>query len=435
MLDNTKFSTTEPEIINRMLFHPDFVKCRPKTNYYHSFHHKKFGVKLSLDFRKSVENGKVVGYGYLEINVSPHYHFNQYRHNGNDFTPYDCIKTIFEILNYLGIEQGEYNELKVVNIEFGLNIILKTYIKNLINGLYLYKRKRFKTPEQIKKPLYKESDTSKEKTIKAYAKGIQCHEVLNAPEIDINTFRFEVKHKKSRPIKSMLKKQTVTALDLLELETYKIFSQELINEWEQILLINLEPNLNGLQSEQMQFITDAKKVDFWENIIAENHRNTFGENKKKYYKILKGKNNLHTQIKLQIIDKLYKFSECANSPQKTPINKGKVCFDEIPSQLIKCENAHFSKCTVTGLDISIQREGLPYLKREGLRHLYRTNKRRFYQIRDRFMPLEFITKSLEEQIVRIESNIRHTYDNKALCQRLMQERNYHPNQLQFNFVQ
>lgn len=104
MLDNTKFSTTEPEIINRMLFHPDFVKCRPKTNYYHSFHHKKFGVKLSLDFRKSVENGKVVGYGYLEINVSPHYHFNQYRHNGNDFTPYDCIKTIFEILNYLGIE-------------------------------------------------------------------------------------------------------------------------------------------------------------------------------------------------------------------------------------------------------------------------------------------------------------------------------------------
>lgn len=98
-------------------------------------------------------------------------------------------------------------------------------------------------------------------------------------------------------------------------------------------------------------------------------------------------------------------------------------------------NSPYFFCSVTGLDISMQREGLPYLKREGLRHLYRTNKRRFYQIRDIFMPLEFITKSLEEQIVRIESNIRHTYDNKALCQRLMQERNYYPNQLQFNFIQ
>ena len=374
MLDNTKFSTTEPEIINRMLFHPDFVKCRPKTNYYHSFHHKKFGVKLSLDFRKSVENGKVVGYGYLEINVSPHYHFNQYRHNGNDFTPYDCIKTIFEILNYLGIEQGEYNELKVVNIEFGLNIILKTYIKNLINGLYLYKRKRFKIPDPDKKPYFKISDTSKDKQIKAYAKGIHCHDVLNAPEIDYNTFRFEVKCKKSHPINSMLNKQKVTALDLLNLETYKVFSQKLIDEWELILLINLNPDLNGLESDESKFITDAKTFDFWQNLINEKHRNTFGTNKSRYNDFLKGKNNLHTQIKLQIIDKLFKFSECANSPQKTSINKGKVCFDEIPSQLIKCENAHFSKCSVTGMDISMQREGLPYLKREGLRHFIEPTK-------------------------------------------------------------
>ena len=119
-----------------MLEHPDFIVCRPKNNYYHSLKHKKHGIKLSLDFRKAVENGSVIGYGHLEINISPHYHFNQYHHNGNDFTPIQAIKTINDILTYLGIKGNECNALKVVNIEFGINIIPDTDIKNLINGLY-----------------------------------------------------------------------------------------------------------------------------------------------------------------------------------------------------------------------------------------------------------------------------------------------------------
>ena len=119
MIDNTKFLTDNQTIIERMQMHPDFVVCKPKNNYYHSLKHSVYGIKLSLDFRKAVENGSVIGYGHLEINVSPHYHFNNYLHNDNDFTPKDCIKTIIDILIYLGIEQREYNELNVCNIEFG----------------------------------------------------------------------------------------------------------------------------------------------------------------------------------------------------------------------------------------------------------------------------------------------------------------------------
>ena len=123
-----------------MLLHPDFVVCRPKTNYYHSLKHRTHGAKLSLDFRKAVENGNVIGYGHLEINVSPHYHFNQYQHNGNDFTPEHSIKTIIDILTYLRIELQEYKCLEVVNIEFGLNIIPEIDIKSLIDGLYFCKK-------------------------------------------------------------------------------------------------------------------------------------------------------------------------------------------------------------------------------------------------------------------------------------------------------
>ena len=109
MLDNTKFLTTDSYIINRMLEHPDFIVCRPKNNYYHSLKHKKHGIKLSLDFRKAVENGSVIGYGHLEINVSPHYHFNQYKHNGNDFTPENCIKSLIVALLILKLEVSYQN--------------------------------------------------------------------------------------------------------------------------------------------------------------------------------------------------------------------------------------------------------------------------------------------------------------------------------------
>ncbi len=92
--------------------HPDFVVCKPKNNYYHSLMHRDFGIKLSLDFRKAVETGEVVGYGHLELNISPHYHFNGYLHNGNDLTPKNSVKSISDILAYLGIEPNEYDLLK-----------------------------------------------------------------------------------------------------------------------------------------------------------------------------------------------------------------------------------------------------------------------------------------------------------------------------------
>ena len=169
MIDNTKFLTDNQTIIERMQMHPDFVVCKPKNNYYHSLKHSVYGIKLSLDFRKAVENGSVIGYGHLEIIASPHYHFNHYQHNGNDFAPTDCIEAIADILTYLGIEQEEYDSLKVVNIEFGLNLIPESDIKNLINGLLFYKKTPFRTGAF---PYYKKTDATNYKQIKAYAKGL-----------------------------------------------------------------------------------------------------------------------------------------------------------------------------------------------------------------------------------------------------------------------
>lgn len=432
MLDNTKFLTHSQTIINRLYQHSDFVVCRPKTNNYYSLRHKDFGIKLSLDFRKAVENGKVVGFCHLEINVSPHYHFNQYRHNGNDFTPLQAIKTISDILTYLGIKQREYNELNVCNIEFGLNIIPDADTKDLINGLYFYKKTPFTIPD-TKKPYFKKTDATNYKQIKAYAKGLQF---LDVPQYGINpnTFRFEVKSKQT---KNICKYGINTATDLLNLESYNRLGQVLLDEWEQVLLINLglkSNELNALKRDEVLFVKNVKSIDFWSSL----YRVKFARCKDKYHLILGKKNNLHHLIKLQIIDKLHYLQSGANSTQKTPINRGKVIFEQTPSILINLESAPLTKnikvCLVTGLDISMQKKGSKYLCFAGLKY-YRENKIEIYRdLEKKYLTDKMRVRTIEKQMYYIAHNIRNRNTNQnhnpRYSRKRFEERNYHKNQLQ-----
>ena len=407
--------------------HPDFVICRPQNNYYHSLRHKTYGAKLRLDFRKSVEKGIVRGYGHLEVNISPHYHFNKYKHNGNDFTPENSIKTIIDILTYLGIKPQEYDLLKVVNIEFGLNIIPEIDIENLIDGLLFYKKTPFKV---VDFQYNKRTDATSYKQLKAYAKGLQFADV---PEcgIDINTFRFEVKSKQGKNIK---KYGISNANDLTKLNIYKKLSQELLNEWENTLIINQTPDFSDLKTNEIQFVKNANKMDFWNTLMTENHRNTFGANKVKYFKILQGKNNFHQRIKLQIIDKLFSFQQCANSTQQTPINKGKDTFNKTQSLLINLESAQMSVCLVTGLDISMQKKDSVYLCITGLKYYREYEPDKYKLIERQYLTEKSKRLKCDEQLYYIAHNIRNSYTNRVHNQKSFEKRNYNQNQLQFNFI-
>ncbi|MCE3076737.1 hypothetical protein [Chryseobacterium gwangjuense] len=310
MIDNLKLRVVDQDIIQRLLNNENIMPCKPKTNCYDSFKHSEFGLKLSFDFRKAIDKGILIGYSYLDMNLSPHYHNNQYKHNGNDFNPLQATNAISDIVTYLNIKPHECDRLKVCNIEFGVNIVPDMDVKQLIDGLFLYKRTLFKVPN-CKLPYYRKSDTTTFKEIKAYAKGLQF---IEFPKYDINpnTFRFEIKSKQTKYIKTC---GINTISDLMRLEVYNSLIQNILNEWELILLVNVNLKTNELDTykrEDRQFIQDAKRLDFW-NILMTKHRNTFNSNKEKYYGILNDKDNLHKQIKILIIDKLTSFSECAKS--------------------------------------------------------------------------------------------------------------------------
>lgn len=433
MLDNIKLSCDQQDIIQRLVNTQGFERYLHRNNNYAGL--CKHGKKIRLDFRKVFENGNLVGFHHVEISISPHYHFNNYLHNGNDFTPKNCTKAIFDILTDLGIEPQEYDLLKVCNLEFGLNIIPKIDIKNLIDGLMFYSTQHFRvsSPNLLYSKTTKKDDVPKEKHIKAYAKGLHF---ADYPQygIDGDAFRFEVKHKKARPINTILKKTKVTVLDLLNVENYKLFSQEIIKEWDLVLLLNQNPDFSNLNKDEVEFIQSANKKEFWNDLSSVQ----FSRKKEKYYKILQRKNNWHTQIKVMIIDKLSLFLNDTFSPQKTLMNREKFINEEIPLKQIKCENVSHHQnntaCLLTHLDISMQKKGSRFLSITGLKWYLNNEPKTYKKIEQKYLTSKMKTRSIEEQIYSMAHNIRNEYTNvkhnPINSRQRFESRNYNSNQLQ-----
>ena len=429
MLDNLKIITHDQTIIQRLADLQGFERYRHRNNNYYGL--CRYGKLMRLDFRKSFENGVFAGFRHLEISISPHYHYNNYLHNGNDFTPLNCIKTIADILHYITLKPDELDTLKVVNIEFGLNLIPETDIKNLIDGILYFKKTAFIIPK-TENGYSKITDATKYKQIKAYAKGLQFAEFPQYG-INLNTFRFEVKSKKSTNIE---KYGIDKVADLLKIETYHRLGQEIINEWDLILLRNQTPDFSTLNPDEVQFVHKANKNGFWEVLKLE-PRNKFNRYKGKYYKILKGKNNMHTQIKGQIIEKLLFWSSGAYCPQKTPINSGKQQNGkDYPKEI----NGQFAPphqnvniCLITELDISMQKPNSKYLCSAGLKYFNETEPETYQRLKEKYLNPEKWGLELMDQFYYIAHNVRNEFYNKIHNRKRFEQRNYPKQQLQFNF--
>lgn len=340
------------------------------------------------------------------------------------------------MLQYFAIKMDEMDALKVVNIEFGLNLIPETDIKNLINGIIYSKKTAFIIPK-TENQYFKITDATKYKQIKAYAKGLQFAEFPQYG-IDPNTFRFEIKSKQT---KNISKYGINRVSDLLKIETYQRLGQELLNEWENVLITIQNRDYSTLKSEDVAFVSRADKMDFWTGLVADTNRNKFARYKEKYYKILTGNNNLHTQIKGQFIDKLLFWSSGAYSTQKTPIKSGKGQNAQTYLKEINVEFAPLHQnirvCLVTGLDISMQKKTSKYLCSAGLKYYKENDPATFEELTEKYLSPKNSGASLKDQIYYIAHNIRNHKTNPNHNPRNSRERfekrHYPKQQLQFNF--
>ena len=193
MIDFLKFYITDNSTIQHLENHYllEWVKSEDKLNLF----------DIEVIKTKTIKQYKGIYFCFytnrIDILFKPHYYFNDNLHNANDFRAIDCINAVLELKNTFNID---LKLLKVVNIEFGINVLSPIDIKKLITFLLYHEKNEFKTDIGLafSKKSFRATTTgmiNSYKIIKAYAKGLQFPQYT-----DINTFRFEVKSKKSKYI-------------------------------------------------------------------------------------------------------------------------------------------------------------------------------------------------------------------------------------------
>lgn len=360
----------------------------------------------------------------LDILFKPHYYFNNNLHNANDFKIIDCIAVIYEVKNALNLDLEVF---KVINIEYGLNVLSPIDIRHLITYIAYHSKNEFKTDTGL--PYSKKSysvtkygTANQYKIIKAYAKGLQFPKYS-----DINTFRFEVKSKKSRFINKL---GTFNLADLLNLNVYFALANSLIVEFEDTLILDCETDFKTLNKKEQTKISKFNNPMEWYKMINSSNRNSFSKNKTTYYKLTnKVPVNLKNQLRQIIYNKLEILKKGAMSPPKEIIKKSadsqlynrRICTHN--DIINESKNQWF--CIVTGFNISMQKENSILLSHTGLKYYYNTNKRIFEQIKRRYLTKTWFESNFETQIKEIAHNIRNENSNKTI----KQKRIYQPQQI------
>ena len=446
MLDGIKIVIKDTDQIYKVWSHSDLI--------YHSEHSylNKSDGSLKLVVKKTFFNLEFIQYEErLEIKGSLHKLFNSGLHNANDFTVSDCIKTIDKLCSQFGIDPVLCN---VINLEFGVNITAPVNVSDLVKWLRFHGKNKFEPYEKLDQCFSAGTDYFK---VKAYNKTLQFPEYAQP-----NTFRFEGKTRQSKYLRT---KGIKTLRDLTAPAIYGQLSDIILSEWVNVLIFDKRTKKG------VKFCN----TDFWEEIINYNHRNTFTNTKKKYYKLLGG-NGLQNLIYTAISEKLTFLITCANSTSLDQCNHGKPqdgtgvkpgnsivhiptivkvetnkikhidqnapvkttipVFTELYPKQINGQHASPQQlkrlCLVTGLDISMQKKRSIFLREKTLKMIKETDPKTFLELEKKYLTEKAKHFPEERQLYLICKKIRNKDSNPRNNRKRFEDRNYPPDQLQFD---
>lgn len=346
----------------------------------------------------------------LEVLFKPHYYFNSNLHNVNDFSALDCIETLTEIRDVFKLP---VDELFILNIEFGVNAISPIDCKKLITHTIYHNKNLFISSSdslgysRISFKQNRNGRANNYKKIKFYHKGLQFPKYT-----DKNTFRFEIKSKRSNYIKNKI--NVFSYGDLLKTKTYHLLSQVIKNEFTKVLMLDVYNTCEGLTPNETKKIKEYNNPFKWSNAL-EGSKNTFNNNKKAYYKLLdKTGSNIHNAVVEIINTKLaFLLKNCANL---TALDKTENCANLNVYIIEKGTTKPNRICPVTGIDISMQKGSSYLLSHSGLKHLYKTSKEKFDEVRRKHLTSKWWDADFNTQIREIAHNIRDTMKNRRLKQ-------------------
>jgi hypothetical protein len=252
------------------------------------------------------------GQNKMVVCFSPHYIYNlgdyvgnqKGKHNSNDFSVSACIDILSEFLEPFPLY---FSTLKVVNLEFGVNIQLRSSVKDLVTFLAYHEKNEFRTDAGA--PFSKKSQRFQPsgrpnwfKCIKAYAKSLHYPEFATP-----DTFRFEVKSKQSKYINTL---GVSTFADLLKPELFDLLGDVLVNEFDKVLILDGNVNTSGLTAKEKERLSEYQNPNKW-YIINNLSRNSFSQHKARFSRIMeKTGRTLKDEVAELMKDKIRKLKMC-----------------------------------------------------------------------------------------------------------------------------
>ncbi len=314
---------------------------------------------------------------YLNILMRPHYYFNDNKHNANDFKVCDSIQVIKEFINEFDI--NNFDNFKIVNIEFGLNFLFKPYGKDLVVFSEYHKRNLFVT--DIELPYSKKSysmnktgSANKYKIIKLYSKGLQYPKYCN-PE----TLRLEVKSKMSKYIKTL---DISDIGDLLNPSSYNRMNNEILNVVDELLILDNKTIFKNLTKRQSGKLKEYLNTHTW-YITLQKGRNEFLKKKKRYFELLdKTDYNIHLKLKKVVLEKLkyLSFNQIEKGAYSTTITESKKdAYSTIYKGGIRT-HVNIQICPVTGLSLEHEKNDPKFIRTSTFKYLKKNDQNKFIEL-------------------------------------------------------
>ena len=371
----------------------------------------------------------------MEIMFKPHYYFNNNDHNGNDFHAGDCMTVITQFIQEFDLSD---RKAEIMQLEFGVNFISGSYRPDKVISFAQYHFKnRYETGDLAYfKKFYSINSKNGQrqvndfKIIKFYWKGNQFSGVA---AVDPDTLRFEVKSKKRTYINGL----GITHIeDLVNEPVFRRFKTEIEKEFTNILFIDYEANRTSLKQKESDKLQMYLSDYFWYSTIQKDRdRNAFSRHKKNYNSLLdKTGNNIHTELLKVIVRKTDQLLKIGADFSRKQTRETKIIALEPSADFSHNTNSGQSNgkpnigadltiykdeicttlCSVTGVDISMQKPDSILLSHTGLLYYYKNDRSLFDSIALKYLSSKWFESPVEVQIKEIAHNIRNSRSNRKI---------------------
>lgn len=242
----------------------DFVKITIPGKYKYQLENNvllDFIVKVS-EKTGELKNLKVAEYnnikflvydsGYIELHGSLHKFYNGGKHNYNDFTYQDMWKSINALNEMFGFK---LEEMKVINIEFGVNVKPPLKTSLILNNCLLAGHVKVKDIS-LNALSYNYKQAKKQRLIiKIYDKEKQFKNDYDLTDFII---RFELKYRK------MIELNNINVFCLKDLKSNQVLDSIkvlLLKYWNSVLLYD-----KSIRKEELSVNVRDKKLHQWSNV-------------------------------------------------------------------------------------------------------------------------------------------------------------------------